>query len=255
MEVTTDSVFVMVTLSSWMVENGDFKLVNDVSLAKLKTQWKIATACFSEVSTETIESWWTHIQELHCRMERAYHTLVHLEELFGYLEILEIDSKHPDFHALALSIFFHDAIYDAKSGTNEEDSATLFREFCSDVGDCRQKILELKVVDYILATKHHDTNQTDDKTLAMFLDIDMAVLGKNPPAYEAYARLIRQEYNHVNHLIYCEKRAQVLQTFLESPTIFFTPLLRTALEETARKNLRDEIEMLKQGIIPGESIE
>lgn len=250
MEVTTGNDFVAAALSSWMVDNSDFKPTNDMSLAKLKTQWEIATACFSEVSTDIVESWWNHIQELHCRIERAYHTLVHLEELFGYLDILKIDSEHPDFYALSLSIFFHDAIYDTMSGTNEEDSAKLFREFFSDVGDCHHENLEMKVVDYILATKHHNANQTTDKTLAIFLDVDMAVLGKNPSAYAAYAGLIRKEYIHIDPHIYCEKRAEVLQTFLESPCIFSNPLLKAALEERARKNLRDEIEMLKQGIIP-----
>ena len=54
----------------------------------------------------------------------------------------------------------------------------------------------------------------DNSNLLNFLDADMAVLGKQPAAYDHYAALIRKEYQHVPHDTYCEKRADILESFL-----------------------------------------
>jgi predicted metal-dependent HD superfamily phosphohydrolase len=236
--------------SSWMASNQHFKLASKERLDALQSHWVQATACFSATS-DMIEFWWNRIQELHNQLDRAYHTLVHLEELLGFLGILHIDSANPNYSVLVLSIFFHDAIYDPKSATNEEDSAKLFESFRTEVGSCSQEHLQSRVVEFILATKHH--NATHDPILGIFLDMDMAVLGKDASAYKAYAGLIRQEYIHVDRAVYCEKRAEILEAFLGEHSIFCCPLLKSALEERARENLRTEIDMLKRGIIPSES--
>lgn len=154
-----------------------------------------------------------------------------------------------DYQVLVLTIFFHDVIYDPKSSTNEEDSASLFEEFWN---ESRQDNDEVKsrVVRYILATKQH-TATNDDACAQLLLDIDMAVLGKQKEAYWEYASLIRNEYSFVEHDVYCEKRAHVLKGFLQQP-IFGTVSMKEALEEQARENLKAEIESLERGEIPGE---
>jgi len=238
--------------SSWMAQNDNFKLDSEDRLERLRTHWVQATACFQRASSEISESWWNRIKDLYGQKYRAYHTLVHLEELFGFLDILDIDSKHMDYNVMALAILFHDAIYDVQSGENEDDSAKIFQEFCSDVGDSSLANLQSRVVEFILATKHHKAPKNGDEALAIFLDIDMAVLSKDASAYAAYAGLIRQEYIHVDRAMYCEKRVDVLQKFLEEPSIFSSRLLNSVLEARARANLQDEIDMLKQGIIPRE---
>ena len=139
-------------------------------------------------------------------------------------------------------------VYDPKSGTNEEDSAKLFEEFCS---DCEiDDELKVRVVRYILATKQHTATE-DDACAQFLLDIDMAVLGKQQEAYLEYASLIRREYSFVDHDVYCAKRAEVLKGFLENP-IFGTRVMKDAFEEQARANLMAEIESLERGVIPGE---
>lgn len=69
------------------------------------------------------------------------------------------------------------------------------------------------VVEYILATKSHPVDRRADP-LSCFLDADMAVLGKRPEAYDGCAALIREEYRHVPHDVYCEKRADILADFI-----------------------------------------
>ena len=112
-----------------------------------------------------------------------------------------------------------------------------------------------EVEKYILRTKHHIISEEDvvDPNLATFLDIDMAVLGKDEAAYLHYASLIRQEYHFVEQSVYCEKRSNILSAFLGQTHIFASPSMRNALESRARRNLQREIRLLKAGTIPGES--
>jgi predicted metal-dependent HD superfamily phosphohydrolase len=186
-----------------------------------------------------------------------------------------------------LSIFFHDAIYDAKSGTNEEDSVSLFQNFMKEFISMATTTITSPssansstnsndncLVDkwpgtfiverFIMATKTHDASHLPDNTdtdelffLHLFLDADMSVLGKEPKAYDAYASMIRREYIHVPHQVYCEKRSNILQSFLgdledetKSKSIYLSNVMRSALETQAISNLRREISSLRSGIIP-----
>ena len=175
---------------------------------------------------------------------------------------LSLSSNSP---AICLATLFHDAIYDPKSSTNEEDSDKLFKEFCSDIqspsddrseGGLLAKVATL-VSTMILATKKHEiiANETTPDTESLqkiFLDIDMSVLGKHEDAYLAYAGYVRKEYSFVEKPVYCEKRAEILTGFLENKKqIFLSDLFHKTLESRARNNLKREIGLLKQGSIPG----
>ena len=102
-----------------------------------------------------------------------------------------------------------------------------------------------------------------------FLDIDMAVLGKRKHAYLHYAGLIRNEYSFVPKMVYCTERAKILESFFllsknnknknknksntgENKYIYLTNTFREAFEERARENLKEEIQLLRRNIIPGE---
>lgn len=235
--------------SSFMAKNVDFDSPSQHVVESLKARWTtIVCPPLFRNDTTTMGRWWDRIVNLHSAPDRRYHTLVHLFEMMGYVDLVE-QSTNP---TMILAVFFHDAIYDATSGTNEEDSANLFREFCNDM-HCRDAEIVSSVIRYILQTKSHVIPKDGcDRNLALFLDIDMAVLGKDEPAYLHYASLIRQEYHFVEQSVYCEKRANILSTFLGEKDIFASQLLNEALEPQARHNLRMEIELLKAGAIPGE---
>mmetsp|Transcript_12402 Transcript_12402/g.15503 ORF Transcript_12402/g.15503 Transcript_12402/m.15503 type:complete len:332 (-) Transcript_12402:545-1540(-) len=234
----------------------------------------------------TIDKWFdkiTSIQSPSLDTARKYHTLRHLEEMFGYIDqLLELNNKNDDdgrcggsrydyddddVCVLTLSTFFHDAVYVPRSNTNEEDSATLFRQFMSELASApgapaaatakkesrSHASLRERVVRYVLATKRHilatDQEKNDD-CLKLFLDVDMSVLGKEDTAYDVYAGLIREEYEFVDREVYCETRAGILERFLESD-VFFSKEMKVGLEDRARRNLQREVIMLKAGCIPG----
>jgi len=205
--------------------------------------------------------WFEKLWNLHCEPTRFYHTAVHLEELCYLLNLLTTNAdsdgalflSKEDQQVLLLSIFFHDAIYNAKSSTNEQDSAELFLDFFTSIAISHEvnSLLKKRVEQFILATQQHRVSPENAESLALFLDLDMAVLGKQPSAYLAYAALVRKEYAFVPRDIYCEKRVVVLKQFLKGP-IYGISLIRQALEESARANITAEIALLEQNIIPGE---
>lgn len=233
--------------SSWAATNVDFSSPNDAAIEELKNLWNqvVAPLCSDSVNDD---DWWTRLVELHSEPHRAYHTLVHLKECISLLKVHK-QSHNP---IMVLSVLFHDAIYDPKSGTNEEDSAKLFQEFSQEVHLQDDKNLIKTVHRYILATKLHKVQENNEEELALFLDIDMAVLGKQQTAYLHYAGLIRDEYNFVDRSVYCEKRAEILEQFLKAPKLYGSNAMSLALEQRARDNLAQEICLLKAGVIPGE---
>eukprot|EP00545_Synedropsis_sp_CCMP1620_P003029 CAMPEP_0119021430 /NCGR_PEP_ID=MMETSP1176-20130426/25982_1 /TAXON_ID=265551 /ORGANISM="Synedropsis recta cf, Strain CCMP1620" /LENGTH=278 /DNA_ID=CAMNT_0006976039 /DNA_START=24 /DNA_END=860 /DNA_ORIENTATION=- len=253
---------------SWMGKNVDFSVPpNDEKVtAALKEKWNqvvklllvsTSTSSTAAINTKQASRWWDRIVDLHSAPDRAYHTLAHLHEMIGYFELFASSQSSDDDELttiMVLSVLFHDAVYDARSATNEEDSAKLLQEFCRDMGSVDEK-LEERIVQYILATKSHKLPEAgnNDPNLALFLDIDMAVLGKEDSAYLHYASLIRKEYGFVDRDVYCQKRADILETFLEEPNIFASAIMQEALEQQARDNLCKEIRLLRTGVIPGEA--
>jgi predicted metal-dependent HD superfamily phosphohydrolase len=227
---------------SSVASNGDFDSRKDRVRDYLWNEWH---QLFSEHDDSQSIKWFERLWELQANdSARHYHTAVHLQEMLLYFHFLR-----PQFllsaeqqRAVILAIFFHDAIYDASSNTNEEDSVKLFQSFETSA----------LVDDMILATKaHHSVDPSDDSSVvAFFLDLDLSVLGKTYEAYQQYAILIRKEYSHVPHDTYCQKRADILDAFLQQKSIYKTSLFREMFEEQARSNLAAEIRLLRQGVIP-----
>ena len=243
---------------------------------ELGKRWNDLVACSSTGShDEKSALWFRGIYDRQTEEGRHYHTVVHLWELFELLDILieSLETSSKWYVAMAWSVFFHDAIYDPKSNRNEKDSAELFRAF---VEDCMETAMDTTVFDaaetMILATEKHKvmTPSEASRTLSEkdeleeirmqkhFLDMDMAVLGKENEAYLKYAALIRKEYEFVVHDVYCSKRAEILETFLgdkseagDKKCIYLTESFSGAFEARARENLRNEIQLLRSNTIPG----
>ena len=98
--------------------------------------------------------------------------------------------------------------------------------------------------------KHMEGAATGD--LAHFLDADLAVLGKPPAAYAAYARQIRLEYCHVSPAVFPAARAHAMEGFLKAERLYVTDEAHAQLEARARHNVASEIRRLRAGA-PGAS--
>jgi predicted metal-dependent HD superfamily phosphohydrolase len=164
---------------------------------------------------------------------RYYHNLNHVLDVLKTVESLSSHAKH--LHAVKLAAWLHDVIYDSRASDNEERSAEYAVRLCEELS-----ILDGSLVaSLILKTKTHDAGaDTDGQVL---LDSDLAILGAAAADYRDYADNIRREFAWVPEAEYRKGRWQVLEKFLERPTIYH--LLRH-LEVPARRNLVAEIAQL-----------
>lgn len=159
---------------------------------------------------------------------RAYHTLNHVVSMLNELELL--GERTP---ALALAIWFHDAVYDTHTRDSEERSAALAKrlieklELSSELGE--------EVSDLVLTTKFTATPVT---RLAQILsDLDLMIFGKPNVEFDAYDTNIRFEYSWIPFSDYGAARKRVLQSFLDRPKIYYTETLVEKYEQAARENL------------------
>jgi predicted metal-dependent HD superfamily phosphohydrolase len=262
---------------SSFLQNGNYVAIESTRIV-WEIYWKQAMQCLLDNKSSAgnvdavAQEFFDQLWDLYTNDKtRYYHTSVHIEEMLSTWKLISTstnsyDDSHPmkksdeenddnnnkttsKDSAILFAIFFHDAIYNAKSSTNEEDSVKLFHKFADAI--FMDPMLKSQISNYIMATKtHQQLSNKSDPSLDFFLDLDMAVLGKNPSAYMKYAALIRKEYSFVPEKVYCEKRAEVLESFLQFPSIYRTNFMKAEVEQQCRNNIRLEIASLRKGNIP-----
>jgi predicted metal-dependent HD superfamily phosphohydrolase len=94
------------------------------------------------------------------------------------------------------------------------------------------------------ATATHVAPPATAVDTAVLLDADLAVLGSEPASYQAYVDGVRSEYAHVSAADWRSGRTQVLQSFLDRPTLYATPTGRARWEVRARANVAAEVASL-----------
>mmetsp|Transcript_141561 Transcript_141561/g.440066 ORF Transcript_141561/g.440066 Transcript_141561/m.440066 type:complete len:477 (-) Transcript_141561:48-1478(-) len=200
---------------------------------------------------EAVQRWWKSLAELHGEPQRHYHTLAHLRELFGHFDRHRDSIK--DHIAVKLAIFFHDAVYQPRSGSpkNEADSAQLFQRFGEEVlprgdppGRAKGELIG-KVSKWILQTADHKCSPTDEEDCKLFMDFDMAVLGRPWEEYQTYSKQIKMEYGHVPEPAFCEARKAFLEAAAAGPPIYATTAFQASHETQARDNMRMEAKALE----------
>lgn len=167
----------------------------------------------------------------HSEKHRAYHTLDHIAACFRHLD--DVSHLAENASEIEMALWFHDAIYDPFSSTNEEDSAEWAADWLQDQGCERTTIA--RIADYILDTKSHDAPATPDGQL--LLDIDLSILGAPADVFDTYELNIRREYKRVPGFIFRKKRKAILQGFLDREQIFSTQYFQDKLEQQGRINL------------------
>jgi predicted metal-dependent HD superfamily phosphohydrolase len=89
-----------------------------------------------------------------------------------------------------------------------------------------------------------------NRDAALFLDMDLAILGAPPAAFDAYEEAVRREYAWVDDAAWRTGRAAVLRTFLERPHVFHTPEFRERFEDRARENMARSLGRLANPSLP-----
>lgn len=183
--------------------------------------------------------WHERLVRAYSEPHRKYHNLEHLSEALVEWDSISAHAAQPLWGEAAL--WFHDAVYDPRSATNEEDSAALAEQCLRESGATAEVIEGVRRL--ILATKTHDAAGNFDAEL--LIDADLSILGKPAERFWRYENAIRAEYAWVPWATYSEKRYAILERFLRRPNIFSTAVLRKRYEQAARANLAQALERLK----------
>lgn len=173
---------------------------------------------------------------------RAYHDLMHVEDVLLRLEQLQPPPEQE--LALVLAAWFHDAVYQPGQADNEERSAHVAADALEQAGAAPELIDE--VMRLVRLTERHQPADGDEVG-AILCDADLAVLASDPDRYAEYAAGIRKEYAHVADEDFRRGRAEVLRRLLDSPRIFHTAYGHAQWEDAARANLTAEIRRLEDG--------
>lgn len=177
--------------------------------------------------------------------QRHYHGLAHIEALLALAR--EYRGGLADPEAVEAAIWFHDAIYDSRAKDNEARSAALTREKLA--GRIEAERLD-QIAAMIEATATHQLPHFSQagarNDAALFLDMDLAILGASPMAFDAYEQAVRQEYGWVPEPAWVIGRAKVLKNFLARPHVFHTQDFRDRFEQQARANMERSLATLGQ---------
>ncbi len=183
---------------------------------------------------------------LYASPDRHYHGMSHIDAMLRLMDSHRGALADPE--AVEAAIWFHDAVYDSRRSDNEARSAELARERLAS----RAEPAKLdRIVAMIEATASHNLptlagqHALDDA--AMFLDMDLAVLGSPPQQFDAYEAAVRREYAWVDEKSWRLGRTSVLQRFLDRPSIFHSALFRTTYEKQARDNIARSLAALSRG--------
>ena len=178
------------------------------------------------------------LQAAYAEKHRAYHTRRHIDECLSLLD----EFKHLSTNSAEVecAIWFHDAIYEPMSKSNEERSANWVSEFGGRVGVPSESVARIRT--HIMATRHVALPARDDSSLVV--DIDLAILGADPSRYDEFEHDVRREYRWVPGIVYRSKRAAILQSFLDRPRIYHSEPAYERFERNARTNLSGAIRTL-----------
>ena len=170
--------------------------------------------------------------EHYAEPHRKYHNLGHINHCLMEFEAVRQLALEPDI--LELAIWYHDAIYDIGVGDNEERSADLAEKVMGNFLLSEETIK--KVSDIIIATKHQE--DPDNYDAKLMLDIDISNFGQTERFKEAN-KLVREEYSAVPDDSFAGGRKDILQSFLDRPSIYLTEIFQERYEKSARENIKN----------------
>jgi predicted metal-dependent HD superfamily phosphohydrolase len=180
------------------------------------------------------------IRDLHTGPERGYHGWSHPLALLKWHA--EVADQCHDPLAVRCAILLHDAIYEPRATDNEARSAVLAAEMLADIVPDETLARTVRLIE---ATAKHaipDGLPNDEREdMALFLDMDLSILGASDAAFDGYEAGVRHEYKDVPADLFRQGRAKILQGFLARDSLYFSDWGRTRFEEKARANLQRSI--------------
>jgi len=164
---------------------------------------------------------------------RFYHTPKHIECCLGLFEDIKEFADNAD--ALALAIWFHDAIYEPGAIDNEQRSADWFMNESRNTFDDDFRDI---VYAHIMATQHLDAEVKDHDSRLM-IDIDLSSFGMPWSVFLRDSENVRKESPLLTDVEFYPKQCAFSQTLLQKPRFFQSEYFFEHHEAQARQNLTD----------------
>jgi predicted metal-dependent HD superfamily phosphohydrolase len=179
------------------------------------------------------EATWARLRAAWASEGRRYHNLEHLMECLGELDGVRASKDISDTAELAL--FYHDAVYEPRAHSCEERSAKLL---CEDARaleiPCERALASAACV---RATAHFAGAKAVGPAQELVVDIDLAILGRDPLRFLEYEYAVAEEFADPADLAFTLARGRFLASLLRRPAIFQTEGLRDRHERRARANI------------------
>ena len=156
---------------------------------------------------------------------RAYHGWAHVAAMLAGLDAAGVD---PEFAGVALdevalAVFFHDAVYDPRAGDNEARSAALAATMLANVVPPPTLARAVRLIEATAAHAIPPGLPADEAAdMALFLDMDLSILGADIATFDRYEAGVRHEYRHVPDAQFGMARAGILERFLARDTLYFS---------------------------------
>lgn len=162
----------------------------------------------------------SELTQLYSATGRVYHGAGHVYSLLSLLR--EHHDAFTDIEAVEAAIWFHDSIYDTHAADNELKSAELAVSRLSGTVSV-ERLSRIRAL--IEATATHTLPPFSDARhvadAAMFLDMDLSILGADVEAFEAYESAVRQEYGWVTEADWTIGRTRILTEFADRAHVFY----------------------------------
>lgn len=171
---------------------------------------------------------------------RAYHNAAHVHEVLRHYASVADGPGWRQPREVCLAVLYHDAIYEAGRSDNEARSAQLAREHIAQwfphAGIDADRVAQL--IEWTARHGRLDASEVDAEA-ALFLDCDMAILGAEPEAFDAYDRGIAAEYRgHVPGWLFKLNRRRFLKGLLARERLYLSDFFHERFDLQARRNLR-----------------
>jgi predicted metal-dependent HD superfamily phosphohydrolase len=171
---------------------------------------------------------------------RVYHDCRHLANVLDAVD--ELATEADDLDTVRLAAWFHDAVYDAHSTDNEEQSARLAETELTAAGVDATRVSDVARLVRLTATH---AVAPGDRDGAVLCDADLAILASPVDIYNDYSSGVRVEYAHIPDAEFRAGRAAVLRQLLALPRLFATDRGHDRWEARARSNVEDELRDLE----------
>lgn len=160
---------------------------------------------------------------------RRFHNLDHIRDCLHLLD--EVAPLLQDRDAVEVALWFHDAIYEIGTTTNERRSAEMFlaHSFGASFG-FRHRVCSL-----IMATRHAYTVHGNDRSF--MVDIDLAGFGAPWDVFMASGARLREESAAISDAQYHAGQVFFLSRLRQRAHFFATEYFRDRYETVARENL------------------